>query len=392
MKIAQIIPFFAPAWGYGGPVKVCFELSRKLSLLNNKITVLTTDAYDHTRRIDKTCEEMDGIKVLRFRNVSNNLAKKSNLYLPKGFKKYFKQNVKNFDLVHLHAFYTYQNIVAAKYCILNKVPYVLHLHEKFDATSEMGKSGVKKLFLHFFGKKIIQNAKKIFVLSEQEKANLLKYDKGLKDKIEIVPNPAPRFEGKCKNKTALRKKYGLRQNDRVILSLSRLSRFKGIDLLVRAFAILAKKDDRYRLIIAGPDEDGEKLKLEKIIKDSNITDKVIFTGLADEKMKDELFCVSDLFALFSRYESFGIVILESLAHSVPVCLSRNVGLSGVVETGKCGMIIANPCDYRKSALELEGAFASRNKMALHCKAVVEEFSLDKITKKVVLIYKGVFKK
>lgn len=356
------------------------------------MTVLTTDAYDHRKRIDKVCEEINGIKVLRFRNISNRLAKRSNLYLPRGFKKYFLDNVRNYDMVHLHAFYTYQNIVVAKYCVKYGIPYVLHLHEKFDATVEMGKSKIKKVFLGLFGKKIIGNAEKIFVLSESEKLNLLKFDPRLENKIEIIPNPAPEYQGKCLNKSAARKKYGLLQNDKVILSLSRLSSIKGLDLLIRAFSVLAIKDDKFRLVIAGPDEGGEKARLEKIIKHEGIQDKVVFTGFADQKMKDELFCAADIFALFSRYESFGIVVLESLACGVPVCLSRNVGIAKEIQSYGCATIISNPCNFKKSALELEKAFKSRQNLARRCGIAVNAFGLDKITSRVVSIYKEITQK
>lgn len=387
MKIAQVIPFFAPAWSYGGPVRVCFDISRELVKKKHSVWVLTTDTYDHSKRIVRTCEEMDGVKVLRFKNVSNRLAKKSNLFLPRGFKKYFKNHVRDFNIVHLHAFYTYQNIVAAKYCVKYGVPYILHLHEKFDATSEMGKSTVKRAFLKLFGKKIIKNAKKIFVLSENEKLNLLKFDKTLINKIEIIPNPAPVYLGKCSSKSVLRRKYGLSPDNKVILSLSRLSFLKGVDLLIGAFSDLIKKDERFRLIIAGPDERGQKSKLKQIIKDQGIEDKVIFTGLANEKMKEDLFCVSDIFALFSRYESFGIVVLESLAHNIPVCLSRDVGIAKEIYDKNCAVIVSSPCDKRESALKLKKTFESRNELAKNCEKAVGDFSLKKITDRIVSAYK-----
>jgi len=391
MKIAQVIPFYAPAWGYGGPVKVCSELSTELAKRGNQVTVLTTDAYDHLKRMDKVCEVIDGVKVLRFRNVSNKLAKNSNLYMPKGFRAYLKNNVKDFDIVHLHAFYTLQNIFAAKYCVKYSIPYVLHLHEKFDTTVEMGKSKIKKVFMSLYGKFIIYNAQKIFVLSANEESNLLSFDSSLKDKIEIIPNPAPPYQGKCSSNSILRKKYGLGANSKVVLSLSRLSIIKGIDLLIRAFAIIAKEDPGFRLIIAGPDEGGQKSRLEKIIKDENVQNKVIFTGMAADKIKEELFCIADVFALFSRYESFGIVVLESLAHGLPVCLSKNVGVAKEIYD-KGSATICDPCNTLESTLELKKAFDSRGKLAKNCKEALKGFDLGSITDRVISTYNKIISK
>lgn len=388
MRIAQVIPFFAPAWSYGGPVKVSLDLASELAKRGNKITVLTTDAYDHLKRTDKVCEEMHGIKILRFRNVSNSLAKKFNLYLPIGFKKYFKNNVRSFDVVHLHAFYTYQNAISSNYCVKYGVPYILHLHEKFDASTDMGKPIAKRVFLSLFGKNIIKNAKKIFVLSENEKTNLLKFDPTLINKIVIVPNPAPEHRNKCHDKQSLRKKYGLLPRDKVILSLSRLSHVKGLDLLIQAFSLLAKKDSGFKLIIAGPDENGQKSKLEQLIKIEKIQDKVIFTGMANQAMKNELFSIADIFALFSRYESFGIVVLESLSCGLPVCLSKNVGIANEIQSKECGVIV-DSYNPQEGALGLEKTFKQKDKLSKNCEEVLQDFSLNKISDRVLLAYKNI---
>lgn len=387
MKIAQVIPFYAPAWGYGGPVKVCSQLSRELAKRKHKVTVITTDALDQISRVKRLSEKMDEVKVLRFRNISNRLAKKGNLFLPMGFAKYCKKNLSQFNLVHLHAFYTFLNIITYRSCLSLGVPYILHLHEKFDATSEMGKSFIKKIFLSLFGRQMLRGAKKIIVLSANEKTNLVKFDKSLANKIEILPNPAPKIRAIKLSKNNLRKQWGYRNSDKIILTLSRLSYLKGVDLLIKAFALLAKKDERWRLVIAGGDN-GQQQTLEQLVKKEKITEKVKFTGEADQKIKDELFTLSDIFAMFSRYESFGIVVLESLSYSLVPCLSKKIGLGREVKKRHCG-VVCNPTSSRGAAKALAKTYSSRHRLAKNSRVLLGEFSLGKVTDRLEKFYKQI---
>jgi len=54
MKVLQVTPYFAPAWGYGGVPRSVYELSKALSRLNHQVTVLTTDALSERERMPHT--------------------------------------------------------------------------------------------------------------------------------------------------------------------------------------------------------------------------------------------------------------------------------------------------------------------------------------------------
>lgn len=388
MKIAHITPFFAPAWSYGGPVRVCFDLARAQFRLGNRVTVLTTDAYDHTRRIDKVCEVMDKVKVYRFRNLSNRLAKRFNLYLPIGFARYFKKHARYFDIVHLHSFFTYQNVVCSRYCKKYKVPYVLHLHEMPIPLPLFKKTLIKKIFNFIFGKKILYGASKIFVSSQMEKKRLHRFMPELDAKVEIVLNPVVFSKNKAAG--SHREKFGLKKKDKVFLFVGRLSFIKGLDRLILAFAHLAKKDASYKLVIAGPDE-GERSKLEKSIAKLKISKNVIFTGFVEGGEKEQLYALSDVFVLFSYYEAFAIVVLEAIAHSLPVCLSEEVGVAGEIESFGCGKILRNAENSKRCATGLKWVYDNKERLAKNCKPALSQFSQAKITNQIISIYCQVIK-
>ena len=78
MNILQVIPYFVPAWDYGGPVQVAYRVSREMIKRGHEVTVYTTDTLKANSRIEKTEEVIDGIKVKRFSNLSNFLAYREN--------------------------------------------------------------------------------------------------------------------------------------------------------------------------------------------------------------------------------------------------------------------------------------------------------------------------
>lgn len=364
------------------------DISRELAKRNHDVTVLTTDAYDHTKRIGKLCEVIDSVKVLRFRNVSNVLAKKGNLFLPRGFKKYFKQHARDYDLVHLHSFFTYQNIVCAKYCRKYKIPYILHLHEMPMPIPLFKKTLIKKIFNILYGKRLLLNASKILVVSSLEKKRLLSFMPDLKDKVEVVLNPISAI--KQKREKGNRQKFGLKKTDKVLLFLGRLGFIKGLDRLIAAFALLVRDDPSYKLIIAGPDE-GERTKLDRKIAQMRLGDNVIFTGFVEGKTKEELFASSDVFVLFSYYESFSLAALEALSHNVPVCLSKDVGISDELAQYKCAGVVDETQNPQKTAQKIKWVYNEKANLSKNCTAALKQFDIEKVVDEIVSIYQKCIK-
>jgi glycosyltransferase involved in cell wall biosynthesis len=384
MKILQVIPFFVPAWGFGGPVKVVYDISTSLVEKGYDVTVLTTDALDSKSRIPSAYEIISGIKVCRFRNFSPYLAKKFNLYLPFGFREYVKDNINNFDIIHLHAFFTYQNIVTAFYCKRKKIPYIIHLHESLVPKLDRGKFLFKTLFNLFFGKSIIDYASKIFVLTLKEKEELADYSNSAKDKIIILPNPLPKIDTDFSSRLTVCK-----TKEKTFLSLSRLSYLKGIDLLIRAFSELLKIDSKCKLVIAGPDENGQAKKLKKLVNELEINNNVEFLGLVEGKTKAEVYKNADVFVLFSRYEPFAITVLEAIQYNLPLCLSKNVGIANQVKKTGCGIIIDDASNSSKGALGLALAYEMRYKLSKNNSKMLQLFEMPRIIDLIINTYKEI---
>src|SRR5690606_23145748 len=111
-----------------------------------------------------------------------------------------------------------------------------------------------------------------------------------------------------------------------ILFLSRLTEQKDPLLLLRAFARLARSDPQPRLVIAGPD-DGLGPDLQQALRSlpSSVADRVAVVGplFGEEKWRALQSC--SVFCLPSRYESFGLVLIEAMARGCPVVYTAECG-------------------------------------------------------------------
>lgn len=385
MKITHVIPFYAPAWGYGGPVRVSYDIANEFAKCGHEVSVWTTDAYDHSKRIGKLCEEMDGVKIRRFKNLSNKLAKGYNLFLPTGFKKYCKLNLKTADIIHLHSFYTVLNVVAAKYARKYKIPYIIHLHELPVAETMFGKVLIKKIFLAIWGKNLLKGASKVLALTQSEKELTLKAYPFLKGKIEVLPNAISL--NKPLANSNLRKKYGYLDSNKIILSLSRLSNLKRVDKVINIFSIICSKDPSYRLIIAGPDEMGNLAKLKALAQKLEVTEKIKFTGAVVGPKKEHMYQISDLYMLLADYESFSITTLEAIFYGVLPVVSSKVGLAKDLEPSGAAVVIKTDSPEKTAELTMK-AYDERRKYYSNMRSAIGRFSLKNISYTLETIYSG----
>ena len=121
-------------------------------------------------------------------------------------------------------------------------------------------------------------------------------------------------------------KNGARDENRAItvLCVGRLGHHKGQNWLLHVF-LRARPEFQHpaRLVLVGRDE-GEERTLVDEIQAHGLEDEVVMTGELSDAGLMSLYSSSDIFALFSQYEAFGLVYFEAMAHGMPV-LTHDVG-------------------------------------------------------------------
>jgi len=248
MKILQVVSSFPPAYSYGGAVKVSYGVSKELVKRGHDVMVFTTDTLNSQSRINKPVAQIEGIDVCRFRNLSNKLAAK-NLPIAPGMALDLRKTIKEFDVIHIHEYRSFQTISACHYANKYNIPYVLQPHGSFPRIIE--KQNLKQLYDLAWGNDILQHASKIVAVSRSEVEWFREF--GIPDeKIAMIPNgvsdispaslpPAGQF----------RKQYNIHEKH-IILYVGRLHKRKGVDFLIRAFDSFVKSwtGDDVALVIA----------------------------------------------------------------------------------------------------------------------------------------------
>jgi glycosyltransferase involved in cell wall biosynthesis len=391
MKILQVVCYFYPAWAYGGPPRNVYGLCKELVKRGNEITVFTTDAFDADHRMKETHEVVDGIEIRRFRNISNYAAFHHRLFLTPTMIPAMRDNIRKYDIVHLNDYRTPQNLLVHHYAKKYNIPYILEA--RGSIVNIISKQGLKRLYDNIGGYKLLRDASRLIAKAPLEIENYT--DMGVSaDKCDIIPNGLDftQFEN-LPQRGEFRRKHGLKDNDLVILFLARLHKIKGTDLLISAFAGVAKEFSNAKLVVAGPD-DGFLPELKKLTKDLGLEDRVLFVGglYGEEKLSAYVDC--DIYSLTSFFEIFGVSILEALACGAPVVLSDHCAISYVIKD-KAGLVSPYEKEPLTKALcTLLADEKLRKKFSQNGKALVrEQFSWTNIAKQMEQVYqKALLKK
>ncbi len=131
---------------------------------------------------------------------------------------------------------------------------------------------------------------------------------------------------------------------RLLLFVGRLERLKGVEVAIRALALLRdRQHDDVRLLILGEDshegDESEKERLKAIASDIGVRDRVDFVGSVAHHELPYFYAAADVCVMPSYSESFGLVALEAQACGCPVVASGVSGLRSVVRDGVSGYLI-----------------------------------------------------
>ncbi len=384
MKVLLVSATFPPRQ-FGGMTASSHMLAKHLVKRGHKVTVYTTDIRDRQSRIPKAggIKKVDRIEVHYFRNISNWLASQR-LYSPLGMIAALRQELSNFDVIHLNEYRSFPSIIVHYYAKKYNIPYVLQAHGSLARV--MSKQRLKKIFDLIWGYRLLQDAAKLIALTpmEAEQYQSFSVDKA---KIETVPNgiDLAEFE-KLPPRGKFRRKYGVAPDQKMVLFLARLHKIKGPDLLVRAFASIVPRLKDAKLVIVGPDE-GYLPALKKLVKELDIESNIHFIGPLYGKEKLEAYVDADVYVLPSVYETFPVAAIEASACGTPVILTEYCGAAGMID-GQAGLVVSYDKDQLSDAiLRMLSNEEMRQKFAERGKALVrEKFNWAKIAEQVERIY------
>jgi len=272
------------------------------------------------------------------------------------------REVKNFDLVHITGVWNFPVWAAAFWARFYKKPHIISprgslMKEPLEKKSQLK----KKIYLSLITKRDFKKASAIHFTVEKEKKEYLKAGLPLR-KAVVIPNGLDIKGYEIRNeyeytklRNNFRKKFGIHNDAKIVLFLSRLNWKKGLDTLIPAFSEVIKKKPKAVLVLAGGDEKNYKKEIIKMINNCHLTcadfsphnsafspresASCIFTGMLLGEDKVAAYQIADVFVLPSYSENFGMVVVEAMAAEKPVVITKGVGISKEVEAAGAGIVI-----------------------------------------------------
>lgn len=286
------------------------------SIIKNKpkdinMDIAAFENFEDASNIEKLARYRTKVKYVGYNG--NKFLKQYMIY--KNLLKYLKNNY--YDCVHVHS------------DVANKL---------YIAGKAAKKAGISKIIFHSHASEVDGNYRKIKRILHKITRNKLK-DIGtdfvacsdvaarwmypnIDDKNIIIINNGinlDKFRYNAIIRQNIRKELNL-ENKLVIGHIGRFSYQKNHEYLIKIFVNLLKKNSDARLLLIG--EGPDKEKIEKIVREKNIKDKVIFYGLSNHI--ESLLQAMDVFVLPSHFEGLPIVGVEAQAAGLPVIFSDNI--------------------------------------------------------------------
>jgi glycosyltransferase involved in cell wall biosynthesis len=239
-----------------------------------------------------------------------------------------------FDLVHATAFpYAWPIVCGLRLARRLGVPFLLtpflHLGDPDDPRDRTRRGYLSPALLS-----LVHAADRVFVQTDLERAALL--ERGLaEERLVLLGMGVEPAECTGGDRERARRDWGLGTDDVVIGHLANNSEEKGSVDLLRAAERAWQRGGRFHVVLAGP----EMPNFQAFWRHYGAAARVRRLGVLDDRQKRDFFAGLDVFALPSRSDSFGLVLLEAWANAVPNVAYRAGGVAGVIRHGEDGLLV-----------------------------------------------------
>ena len=353
-KVLHIIPSLALC--RGGPSKAAIEMVSSLCDSGLDAQIATTNDNGATE-LDvalNTLINYHGAPTRFFNRFSPPINAVREFSYSGDLRRWLAKHIGDYDIIHVHAIFSFSSSYAMFLARKKKIPYVVRPIGQLQHWSLKQSTIRKERYLDIIERANIEAASAVQFTADSERQEA---SERFQLRAKVIPLGVDLPEKVKISKADLIKSLGLENTKITILYLSRLHEKKGLELLMQALARFEKID--FSLLIAGDGERDYKDSLEQLSEQLNLTNKCHFLGQVAGDKKLALLQHSDLFALTSYSENFGISVLEAMACGLVPLISDQVALSTVIQDHQLGLV----CSVDVDSIESQLNFAFSNQEA-----------------------------
>ena len=340
IKILSLIDCFDPNC-MGGAARVFYEINSKLSEKGNTVHAICRQAKE------AEFEAATDIKYHIYQEINGSQLNKISYY-KKSIRSLFKNQLKENkpDLIIIHsssAALGLRNLLQQA-----NIPIIYYFHspwhKEYELLSNRKICGIPSPWVSTLSAirkhheaTYLNLASGIVTLSHSMQKIMLKThneiknrpmlinpgaaDKNIFSPINADPNSSDFISKQCE----IRRKLNLPSDHLIIISSRRLVPRTGIDLLIKAFALIKQDKKRKPLTLLLSGDGRSKEELKRVAVEQGVSENTIFTGHVNEKSLADYYRASDLFVMPTKHlEGFGLSTVEAMACGLPV-IGTNIG-------------------------------------------------------------------
>jgi len=386
MKVLHIIPSVAAV--RGGPSIAVIEMVNSLRDVGVDVEIATTNDNGNTV-IDvplNLLSEYQGVPVRFFRRFSPPLHAVREFAFSAELTVWLWQHLYEYDLLHVHAIFSYTSTVAMVIARIQNFPYINCPHGLLCQWSlQQGKSK-KALYLNLIEKANLLNAKTIHLTATQEQKEVDLLELNLPIRIQPLGLNLPMAISNAR--AQLHQMLNIPLEIPIILFLSRLHPKKGLDYLIPALSKLRNSHQNFAFVLAGNGTTEYEAELDQLLQANHLGDRTYKLGFISGENKNICLQGADLYALTSHSENFGIAVLEALASGTPALVTNGVALSDLVKEQNLGWVVDLEVEAIANSIQefLDNPDMAKQRGDRATEYVAEHYNWRKIARSLETIY------
>lgn len=346
MRILHVIQSLDPA--KGGPSEVAARLAAAQCALGHEVAILSNTGPQGDETVCRSLGSIEHIDAVQRPQIeSRSLWRQAIAGL---VDSQFAQWISVSDVLHLHGVWEPMLLRVSRLATRMNTPYFLMPHGLLDDFAIRHRRLKKKFALALAWGRLLRDACAVICATEGEAHALQR--RGYQGSCVVIPHGVhiPASFAKTPN-------HGSSDNNRYIVFLGRLHPIKGLDFLIDAYAEsgLARQSDPTGLWLVGPDG-GQQADLEARIVELKLSGHIRIMGPVFGDQKYEILANAHLYVQPSRYESFGLSVLEAMALGVPALTSDQCRLGP--DLAALDAAVIEPLDVQRWATRLHELFSS----------------------------------
>ncbi len=238
----------------------------------------------------------------------------------------FREEVRRADGLHIHGLWEKSTALACEVARSLGKPYVLSAHGMLEPWALRNRRLKKLVYAALVERRNVRGAACLHALTAAEAEQYRGF--GARGRVTVVPNAVSLPEDVGPDEFL--QHFPQLRNKRIVLFLSRLHPKKGLDLLVDAWARVAKDYPDARLVLAGPDSEGMQARLTATLLQHGADHQVVFTGMIAGDLKWSALAAAECFVLPSYSEGLSMALLEAMGSGLPVIATRACNMPEIV--------------------------------------------------------------